>query len=264
MERTEPVTERHLSPTEAAKRLGVSVKALRLYEQRGFVKPLRTAADWRTYGSDEIARLHQVLALKRLGLSLAQIGALLSGRAATLASVLALQEQVLSEEGARVNHALALVRSARGKLAAGKALTIDDLTTLTKETTMTTKPTPAEMKKLFDPHVEKHFSQAEIEQTAKTPFDPAYTQKTWDDLIAEAKTLMAKGDPTSPAALDLARRWKVQLELFTKGDPGVTQKVQRVWNDAMADPKAASQLPLNPEIFAFVGKAQARLKELGG
>jgi len=74
----------------------------------------------------------------------------------------------------------------------------------------------------------------------------------------------AKGDPASPAALDLARRWKAQLELFTKGDPGVTQKVQRVWNDAMADPKAAPQLPLNPEIFAFVGKAQARLKELGG
>ena len=32
-----------LNPSEAAKRLGVSAKALRLYEQRGLVAPSRTA-----------------------------------------------------------------------------------------------------------------------------------------------------------------------------------------------------------------------------
>ncbi len=75
---------------------------------------------------------------------------------------------------------------------------------------------------------------------------------------------MAKGDPTSPAALDLARRWKAQVEQFTRGDPGVAARVQAVWQDAMADPKAAPALPLNPEIFAFIGKAQAKLAESGG
>jgi DNA-binding transcriptional MerR regulator len=108
--------ERYLSPAEAARRLGVSVKALRLYETRGFVKPLRTAADWRTYGPDQIARLHQVLALKRLGLPLARIGELLAGSASSLASVLALQEQVLAEEGARVERALARFARSRPAL----------------------------------------------------------------------------------------------------------------------------------------------------
>jgi MerR family transcriptional regulator, thiopeptide resistance regulator len=258
------VTERYLSPTEAAKRLGVSVKALRLYEQRGFVTPLRTQADWRTYGPEQIARLHQVLALKRLGLPLARIGELLAGSASTLASVLALQEQVLAEEGIRVDRALALVRAARKKLAAGAALSIDDLTTLTKETTMSTKPTQAEMKKIFDPHVQKHFSEAEIEETAKRDFDQEKVSRDWDALIAEAKRLMAVGDPTSPAALDLARRWKAQVETFTRGDPSVSQRVMAVWNDAMADPKAAPKLPLNPEIFAFMGNAQIKLKEIEG
>jgi len=37
-------------------RLGVSAKALRLYEQRGLIAPLRTAAGWRVYGPDEMAR----------------------------------------------------------------------------------------------------------------------------------------------------------------------------------------------------------------
>jgi MerR family transcriptional regulator, thiopeptide resistance regulator len=255
--------ERHLSPAEAARRLGVSIKALRLYEARGFVKPLRTASDWRTYGPDQIARLHQVLALKRLGLPLARIGELLAGSASTLASVLALQEQVLAEEGARVERALALVRAARQTLASGATLSIDDLATLTRETTMSTKPSQAEMKKIFDPHVEKHFSQAEIEEAAKRPFDQDAVNRNWDSMIAEAKRLMAIGDPASPAALDLARRWKAQVAEFTRGDPAVAQRVQAVWNDAMADPKAAPKLPLNPEIFAFMGKAQARLKEMG-
>jgi DNA-binding transcriptional MerR regulator len=68
----------HLSPSETARRFGVSVKALRLYEQRGLLTPLRTEAGWRTYGPDQIARLHQILALKRLGLPLARIAALLA------------------------------------------------------------------------------------------------------------------------------------------------------------------------------------------
>ena len=47
-----------LSPSAAAQRLGVSAKALRLYERRGLVTPGRTAAGWRSYGPDEIARLY--------------------------------------------------------------------------------------------------------------------------------------------------------------------------------------------------------------
>ncbi|TJV09597.1 MAG: MerR family transcriptional regulator, partial [Mesorhizobium sp.] len=35
-----------LNDSEAAGRLGVSAKALRLYEQRGLIAPIRTAAGW--------------------------------------------------------------------------------------------------------------------------------------------------------------------------------------------------------------------------
>ena len=47
---------RFLNPSEAARRLGVSAKALRLYEQRGLLVPARTAAGWRSYGPAEMAR----------------------------------------------------------------------------------------------------------------------------------------------------------------------------------------------------------------
>ena len=46
--------------------MGVSVKALRVYEAQGLVEPVRTGTGWRAYGPEQVARLHQVLALKRL------------------------------------------------------------------------------------------------------------------------------------------------------------------------------------------------------
>ena len=228
------------------------------------MKPLRSQADWRAYGPEEMARLHQVLALKRLGLPLARIGELLEGRASTLASVLELQEQVLAAEGARVARALALVRTARRKLAAGTALSIDDLATLTKETTMSTKPTQEEMKAIFDPHVQKHFTAAEIDATAQRKFDPAYTQKAWDDLIAEAKALMAKNESVdSPATLDVARRWRGMIQMFTQGNPDVEKRVGQVWQSAFKDPATAPKLPMGPEVFQFMGQAMNKLKERG-
>jgi DNA-binding transcriptional MerR regulator len=83
----------HLSPAETAKRFGISIKALRLYEQRGLLKPLRaangsTGAAWRVYGPDQVARLHQILALKRLGLSLEEAKALTTSGDATTAAAL--------------------------------------------------------------------------------------------------------------------------------------------------------------------------------
>lgn len=60
-----------LTASEAARRLGVSTKALRLYEQHRLVTPGRTPAGYRIYGVDAMARASEVVALRALGLSLA-------------------------------------------------------------------------------------------------------------------------------------------------------------------------------------------------
>jgi DNA-binding transcriptional MerR regulator len=258
---TDAVTlkDANLSPAETARLLGLSIKALRLYEERGLVTPMRTQADWRVYGPAQIARLHQIVALKRLGLPLARIGEMLAGRTEALDQVLDLQERVLAREGARVAKALEIVRTARAKLLSGQDLSIDDLATLTKETTMTKKASDEEMKAIFDPLAEKHFTTEERATLQQRSFDQTEASKSWETLIEEAKALMAKGDPHSAAATDLARRWQAQVRMFTQGDPAVNAKVMGMWRDAMANPATAPKLPLNPEIFAFVQKAATKL-----
>ena len=69
----------YLRPSEAAKRLGISVKALRLYEQHGLITPGRTAAGWRAYGPAEMTRAAEIAELRKLGLGLAEIKRALAG-----------------------------------------------------------------------------------------------------------------------------------------------------------------------------------------
>src|SRR3954451_23241643 len=59
---------------DVAKRTGLTSRALRFYEARGLLSPLRTYSGRRLYGRGELERIQQILALKRAGLSLAQIG----------------------------------------------------------------------------------------------------------------------------------------------------------------------------------------------
>lgn len=124
------VSAQYLNPSEAARRLGVSAKALRLYEQRGLVAPLRTAAGWRAYGPAEMARAGEIAALRALGLSLAQVERVLAGDPQGLEPALAAHQARLEAEGARLAHLVQQVRELRAGLAAGRSPQIADLVKL--------------------------------------------------------------------------------------------------------------------------------------
>jgi DNA-binding transcriptional MerR regulator len=256
-----------LTPAETARRFGVTVKALRVYEARGLLTPLRkgagaTRAQWRTYGPQQLARLHQILALKRLGLSLARIGEILAGPD-TLAAVLALQADALARDREKLSQALVLVQKAQAKLAGGQALSIDDLANLTKETVMT-KPNVKELGTMLAPFGDQHFSPQE-RQALKAGIDRDQFVKDVNSLMAEALALIQAGEePAAPAAQDFARRWLPTFrqirQAMTAGGPGIKDKSQAVWNDALNDPGTAEKLALHRQIFAFVDQALAHLK----
>ncbi|HVZ02846.1 MAG TPA: MerR family transcriptional regulator [Dongiaceae bacterium] len=107
----------HIGPAEAAKRLGVSAKALRVYEEYGLLAPVRTAAGWRTYGAEQMRRAFDIVGLRRLGLSLAQIARALEGDAATLEPVLAAQQAKLEAEIRTMMEMAEKLRGFRGDLA---------------------------------------------------------------------------------------------------------------------------------------------------
>ena len=110
----------YLNPSEAARRLGVSTKALRLYEQRGLVAPVRTAAGWRAYGPDQMARAGEIAALRALGLSLAQVARVLKGETQGLEPALAAHQASLEGQIRQLIGAIEKVRGIRSGLAQGQ------------------------------------------------------------------------------------------------------------------------------------------------
>lgn len=112
----------HLTAAEAARELGVSAKALRLYEQNGLLKPLRTAVGWRMYGPPELARAREVVALRQLGMGLVQIKGVLSAGGDELDAALAAHQASLESRLGQMAETVESVAAERKKVAsAGKA-----------------------------------------------------------------------------------------------------------------------------------------------
>jgi DNA-binding transcriptional MerR regulator len=115
-------------------RLGVSVKALRLYERRGLISPDRTAAGWRSYGPTELARAAEIASLRALGLSLAQVARVLDGNPSDLAEGLAAHEAWLQDQARQIAGNLDKVRRLRSDLTKGR------------------EPVAGELARMFDAH----------------------------------------------------------------------------------------------------------------
>jgi DNA-binding transcriptional MerR regulator len=126
-----------LTASECAEQIGISIRALRLYEQYGLISPRRTSKQWRLYGSSEIVRLNEILALKILGLSLRDIAKLLKGQAADLEQTLSLQRDTLANTQERATRGLQVIENLQSKIRSGATPSIDDLTNLARETHMT-------------------------------------------------------------------------------------------------------------------------------
>lgn len=122
--------ERYLNPSQAAARLGVSAKALRLYEERGLLTPPRTGAGWRAYGPAEMARAGEIAALRALGLSLSQTARVLGGDAAALEPALAAHQAALEGQGARLAETLNRIKALRADLRAGRTPSPGELAAL--------------------------------------------------------------------------------------------------------------------------------------
>jgi len=242
-----------------AKRFGVTVKALRVYEDAGLLKPARTVAGWRIYRQPEIERLSAILALKQLGLPLKRIGELLRG-AGDLAAALALQEAALEDARAEADEALRLIRAARAKLNGKQSLSPDELGKLVRSTAVSEFKWNDKMEAL----AQKHYTPeqlAEIRSRGFTPEDQKRVGEAWTQIYADIDALGPNADPSTPRALDIGRRAQALIQEFTQGDPALFQAAGKMNREAMADPELSQQMPTTPSHWQFMGRVFEELKK---
>ncbi len=244
-----------------ARRFGVSVKALRVYEDAGLLKPARTVAGWRIYRQPELERLGAILALKQLGLPLKRIGELLHG-SGDLAAALALQEAALEDARAEADEALRLVRAARAKLAERRSLSPDELGKLVRSTAMSEFKWNEKMEAL----AQKHYTPEQLAELRARPFsaeDQARVGAAWAQVFADIDALGPNADPASAQALDIGRRAQALISEFTQGDPALFQAAGAMNRDALADPELAQQMPTQMSHWQFMGRVFEELKKRG-
>lgn len=91
---------------DLARRTGLSVSAIRFYEDKGLVEPFRTSGNQRRYLRSDIRRLSFVLIAQRLGLSLEEIVVALKrlpqGRTPTAQDWRAISRSIRSTIDARI------------------------------------------------------------------------------------------------------------------------------------------------------------------
>jgi DNA-binding transcriptional MerR regulator len=116
---------------EVARRSGLTVRTRHHYDEIGLLEPAhRSPTGYRLYEPDDVARLTQILILRRLGLALNEIREVLARPQGSLRETLGQQISHLKERIALESRLLRQLESMHRRLEQSERLSIDQLTDL--------------------------------------------------------------------------------------------------------------------------------------
>jgi MerR family transcriptional regulator, thiopeptide resistance regulator len=234
--------QRTWSVGELARMTGLTVRTLHHYDELGLLAPAeRTGAGHRRYGDADVRRLYRILALRRLGLPLADVGRQLGPDAPALAETVRLQLARVDEELA---HGRALRERLRRLLAAleapGEPSTEDLIEVMTMQERYYTPAQRETLARRADELGEAGLRRAEAD---------------WAEVIAGMRAEMQRGtEPADPRVQALLARWTELIEQFTGGDPGIRDSLQRAYEAEGSE--RASRGMVDAELMAYVARAR--------
>lgn len=230
----EPRNHAVLKIGELAARSGLTVRALHHYDSIGLLTPsAHTDSGYRLYNRVDVARLHQIQALRRFGMSLADIGTFLASPDAPFADVVAQQIAALDQQIAQAS-ALRdqLTHLHRQMAGAGEPELADWLSTL----------------ELMNLH-EKYFTKDELRRLPFWQRD-ARRNSGWAALVARLQELKRQGVPPADAEpRQLAERWMQMLERDTDANPDFARRITMMLE---MEPAAQLHTGIAPQLKQYV------------
>ena len=232
---------------ELAAAVGLTVRTLHHYDAIGLLVPAqRSQSGRRLYSPEEVRRLYRIVALRRLGLGLTEIGALLDASpdlAQAVRGHLEVVERQL-ELGRRLRVTLTRILEL---LSSGHDPGRDEFIDAIGVMIMS----------------ESYYTAEQQEQLAERrralgEEGMAAAERAWADLIEAVRAEQAAGtDPSDPRMRELAGRWRELIEQFTGGDEGIRQSLGRMYREQGA--QSASRGMVDPALMEYVGTALAQL-----
>lgn len=248
---------------EVVRRTGLTSRALRFYEARGLISPLRTQSGRRWFGAAELERVHRIVALKKAGLSLGDIKRLFDRKPIDLAALLSAQRGRLADQAKEIGAALALIDSALSRIGRGEPLDAATLCSLIRDgdTVMTDQANA--WKEVIDRYYSAEQQTEWRDRMASAPeFSQAAYLEKWRDLSGRIEAALPL-DPSSDAALAFVREWFVLLEPFSRqATPEMWNTTSRLYADmdkweGKADPGFSEQ------VWDFISLAASMARDAG-
>ncbi|HLO20190.1 MAG TPA: MerR family transcriptional regulator [Sphingomicrobium sp.] len=242
---------------EVARRTGLTSRALRFYEARGLLQPLRTYSGRRLYGRGELERIQQILALKRTGLSLSQIGKLTSRVGLDLGALVDAQLKIIEERKAELDEARSLLLSIKSRIDRGEPVDAATFCSLIREGDRIMQP--EDWKKVTD----RYFTKEEKEHWAEHPPQPGFDQAEyngkWKELGDRVQAAIPKG-PDSPEAQAVYDEWQELLAPFKAiATPEMMAGATRMY-ERMNEWERDVPAPFTSEAFRFIQEVGRRRK----
>jgi DNA-binding transcriptional MerR regulator len=222
---------------ELAARSGLTVRALHHYDSIGLLTPsAHTDSGYRLYTRSDVARLHQIQALRRFGMSLSDIGTFLASPDAPFADVVAQQIAALSKQIEQAGALRDRLTQLQQQMVGGSEPELEDWLSALEHMNL----------------YEQYFTQEELR---RLPFwqQDARRNAAWIALVAEVRAMMDKQVPAdSPQAGLLSQRWMEMLEQDTAANPDFAQRLT-----TMLEQEAGAQRHtfITPEVKEYVGEA---------
>ncbi len=240
---------------EVVRRTGLTSRALRFYEARGLITPLRTGSGRRWFGPEELERIQRIVALKKAGLSLGDIKRLFDRKPIDLAALLGAQRKRLAGQADEIADAIGLIDTALSRIGRGEPLDAATLCSLIRDgEKLMTDQTQA-----WQDVVDQYYTpeeQAEWrDRMADAPeFSQEAYQEQWRALSARIEAALPL-EPHSDAALGFVREWFALLEPFSRNaTPAMWEGTTRMYAD-MANWEGKVDPGFSSRVWDFIMKA---------
>jgi DNA-binding transcriptional MerR regulator len=215
---------------ELARRTGLTVRTLHHYHETGLLSPSgRTASGHRLYGESDVARLQQILSLRALGLSLAEIRAALTEPGFSSLEVVEMHLSRVREQIALHQRLAARLEVVAAELRSAGSARAEDLIRTIEVMTM----------------YETHYTPEQIEQFRKRDeilgehrHRVRAVDAEWPRLVAALRAELESGtDPAAESVQLLVRRWQELVEGAVGPGSGFSVSISAVHAEpAMLEP----------------------------
>ncbi len=209
---------------ELARRTGLSVQALRYYDEIGLLSPSRrTEGGHRLYAAGDVVRLQRVKSLRALGFTLREVREYLDVSDAPLELVIQLHLARLKERIELQRRLCDRLEKVAARLRSGEKVSSERFV----ETIMEVINMSERLEKYYTP---EQLEYLEVRRREVGEERIRVAEAEWAELMQRVRAEMEAGtNPSDERVQALAGRWMRLIGEFTGCDPGIARSLGNMW-----------------------------------